>query len=325
MTQEKDEQISDRLNYSGSLEPVVGRLNAAYGIGTVKDFSVIGVGYEDCNVVVNTDDGKFVAKIFEKGRTSEDIARYREIMEAVMRAGVSHPRLFRTSSGDIVHTDNEANGISMVLMKFVEGTTFFDLKLAPEDKEVDRVIEEAAKINRVNVRPYQLTDSWAIPNIHTMFEKVKQFINPASMALVEEATRRYDAIPVDELPHCFVHGDIQKANTIKDDDGNIYIIDFSVANWYPRIQELAVISASLLDDPNNQIPLHKRTQLVADKYNHHSQLTPEERKYLYDYSLADFLAKLMGSHQERYLNGSNSPENDYWFNFGLEGLKRELS
>ncbi len=41
-----------------------------------------------------------------------------------------------------------------------------------------------------------------------------------------------------------------EGNTIKGDDGKIYIIDFSVANWYPRIQELAVMAANLLHEKN---------------------------------------------------------------------------
>lgn len=77
MTQKLDKRTPvDRLNYTGSLEPVIGRLNMAYGIGKPQDFSVIGVGYEDCNVIVETGQGKYVAKIFQKGRTPEEITRY---------------------------------------------------------------------------------------------------------------------------------------------------------------------------------------------------------------------------------------------------------
>ncbi len=54
----------DRLNYSGNLGPVVGRLCVAYEIGQPTDFSVIETGYEDCNVIIETPENKFVAKIF---------------------------------------------------------------------------------------------------------------------------------------------------------------------------------------------------------------------------------------------------------------------
>ena len=79
---------ADRLNYSGDLDPVVKRLSGVYQIGDPTDFSVIGVGYEDCNVIVNTSKGKFVAKIFSKIRTPQDITRYTTIMEKAVEAGV---------------------------------------------------------------------------------------------------------------------------------------------------------------------------------------------------------------------------------------------
>ncbi len=53
---------------------------------------------------------------------------------------------------------------------------------------------------------------------------------------VEQAMARYAEILVDDLPHTFVHGDFTKANVLNGDDGKVYILDFSVANWYPRIQ-----------------------------------------------------------------------------------------
>jgi Ser/Thr protein kinase RdoA (MazF antagonist) len=97
---ESDQQTpADRLDYSGNLEPVINRIGDNYGIGSIKDFSIIEVGFEDCNVKIETTDGKYVAKIFSKERSQEDIARYSAIMEKVVGAGVNHPRLMRTGGG----------------------------------------------------------------------------------------------------------------------------------------------------------------------------------------------------------------------------------
>ena len=89
----------DRLNYSGRLEPVVDRLCGAYKIGKPTKFSIIEVGYEDCNVIVETASGKYVAKIFSKVRSQEDIVRYSTIMDKATKAGVNHPTLLKTPDG----------------------------------------------------------------------------------------------------------------------------------------------------------------------------------------------------------------------------------
>src|SRR3990167_10769393 len=117
----------DRLNYSGELGVVIDRLAGVYDIGKPTNFSVIGIGYEDCNVVIETPDGKYVAKIFSKDRNPEAITRYSTIMEKAVEAGVNHPPLIKTADGGVIYSDSEANGISMVLMKFVENifATYF--------------------------------------------------------------------------------------------------------------------------------------------------------------------------------------------------------
>ena len=315
---------ADRLNYIGDLDPVVKRLSSIYQIGDLIDFSVIGVGYEDCNVIVNSSEGKFVAKIFSKVRTPQDINRYTTIMEKAVEAGVNHPSLIKTKDDSVVCTDTLSNGISMVLMEFIDGKSFLELERIPNKVELQRVLEQAAKINGINFQPPYLFDSWAIPNIKTMFDKVKEFIKPEDITLVEQAMVRYDEIPVDELPHCFVHGDFTKANILKGDDDKIYILDFSVANWYPRIQELAVIAANLLHDVSSPMSFRERCEMVADEYSRFSTLTSDERTHLYAYALAGVTMEFMGAHQEKYINGNDTKETDYWLKLGGEGLRREL-
>lgn len=311
-----------RLNYSGELDPVIDRLCAAYGIGQPDKFSIVEVGYEDCNVVIETAKGKYVAKMFSKTRKPEEVERYTSIMRKVAEAGVNYPELMHTDKREIIHNDREANGISMVLTRFVEGKTFFELDRAPDRHELNLVAEQAAKVNRIDYRPPYLFDSWAIPNIVTMFERVRQFVNPDDIGLVKEVISRFNKIPINVLPHCFVHGDFTKANVIKTADGKVYILDFSVSNWYPRIQELAVIAANLCYD--GETALQQRSDAVVQEYVKFSKLTPEERKHLYSYTLAGVAMEFMGSHQERFINGNDTKETEYWFNLGREGLRQAL-
>ncbi len=315
----------DRLDYSGELSPVVDRVCVAYEIGQPTNFSVIETGYEDCNVIIETPKDKFVAKFFSKGRSQDDIARYTTIMEKAVEAGVNHPPLMKTGNENIVYTDNQANGISLVLMKFIEGKSFIELGRVPNSDERGTVIEQAVKVNSIDYHPTYLFDSWAIPNIKVMFEKVKKFLQSEDLKLVEQVITQYSEIPVDTLPHCFVHGDFTKANILKGDDGKIYILDFSVANWYPRIQELSVIVANLLHDKDNPSTLHERIDLVLNEYDRLKPLTDEERKYIYPYALAGVAMEFLGAHQEKYINGNDTEETDFWMNLGRNGLKKEFA
>lgn len=316
-----EQKPTDRLAYSGDLELVIDRLCAAYDVGTLSGSSVVEVGYEDCNVILETDQDKYLAKMFAKTRTTEDIQRYATTMQKVVEAGINHPELLTTTSGEVMYTDS---GITLVLMRFVEGKTFFELDQAPDADERKAVLEQAALVNGLDYKPTYLFDSWAIPNIKAMFNKVRQFVEPDDLKLVEQAMALYEAIPVDDLPHCFVHGDFTKTNVLKGNDGKIYILDFSVANWYPRIQELSVIAANLLHDTSDDSSLEDRCSQVADEYIQFNSLTDEERRYLPAYALAGIAMEFIGAHQEKHINGNDTDETDYWLNLGREGLRKAL-
>lgn len=313
----------DRLNFSGDLQPVLERACIAYKAGSLENFSLIPVGYEDCNVVIQTSQGKYVAKIFSKIRTEEDISRYVSVMSHVLAGGVQHPRLY-TVAGAYVYRDTEVATVQMVLMEFVEGDSYLQLGRVPTSSERRAVLEQAALIHRIDYHPAYVFDSWAIPNMGSLLERTRQYIDRADLPLVVEAYERFSRIPLDVLPHAFVHGDFTKANIVKADDGKIYVLDFSVANWYPRIQELAVIVANLLhgDSDNN---LQERVNIVIQEYSQYSPLTELEKESLYDYSLAGIAMEFMGAHQEKYINGNDTAETDYWLHLGRNGLLAALS
>jgi len=259
--------------------------------------------------------------MFAKARSADDIQRYTTTMREVVEAGVNHPELLTTNDGEVTYTDS---GITLVLMRFVEGKTFFELDRAPNKDERTAVLEQAAKVNAIDYKPSYLFDSWAIPNIRAMFDKVRQYIELVDLPLVEQAMAGYEAIPVVDLPYAFVHGDFTKTNVLKGNDGKVYILDFSVANWYPRIQELAVIAANLLHDDSQESSLGEKCSLVADEYSQFNALTDEERKHLPAYALAGIAMEFMGAHQEKYINGNDTEETEYWLGLGRGGLRKAL-
>ena len=313
-----------RLEYQGDLAPLILEICQAYQIGSPLRHSVIEFGFEDCNVVIETAKGKFVAKIFAKSRTAEHIARWASMMEQVMTHGVNHPALSKTKEGKIVLTLEAFSNTSLALMAFVEGKTFYELDRPPTPLERKSVIEQAALINRIDHHPSPLFDSWAIPNIRVMFEQVTDFMAAEDRTMVEKVIAQYAEIPVDALPHAFVHGDFTKGNILKGDDGKMYILDFSVSNWYPCIQEIAVIAANLLYDKTGGMPLRETCEIVANEYSAFNPLTVEERQWFYPYTLAGIAMEFMGSLREKHLTGNDTPEADYWLKLGREGLKREL-
>lgn len=306
----------DRINYGGDLATLTAEISQAYQLGEVRRSKPITTGYEDLNIKLTTEKGNFLAKVLSSERTPEDAKRYADIIGVVTEAGINHPEPLISPQKGILY---QQDGVSLMLFKFVEGKTFFELNRGPSAEERLEIIEQAAKINSIEYNPPFYDDSWSVTNIHTMFAKVEQFLVDNDKILLAEVLRRYDTVPTN-LPHAFVHGDIITTNVVKGDDDKMYILDFSVANWYPRIQELAVIASSLLSGMN----LSERCQLLVEDYEKFSSLQEVEKGSLYNYALAAVAMELIGAYHEKHLEGNGSAENNHWMELGRRELKQEL-
>lgn len=314
-----------RIDFSGDFDALIGRIATAYKLGGTLHHRVIEVGFEDFNVKISTDQGEFLAKIFSKNRTAEEIDRNVTNIEKAIAAGVNHPKLL-LSNGQALYQDTES-GLKMVVMQFIAGKSYYDLSVIPNSHDLALIATEAVKINNIDYDPPHLFDSWAIPNMEWMFDKVKDHLTDEGRTLVEGAFEHYKQIPLDKLPRCYVHGDLIKTNLIKGDDGKIYVIDFSVANTYPRIQELAVMAANLLFDEKSGStrPLTERVEAVIDAYvNAGGELTELEKEHVFNYALPAAAMEYMGSVNERVV-GDTSDEIAYWEQLGLNGLREALA
>lgn len=312
----------ERLSYDGDLAPVLSRVAKVFGLDAPENFSFIKTGYEDCNILVEFGDERFVVKMFSKKRTPEQIDRYVGIIRGAVDGGVRHPKLHSTKAGD-VYRDEEA-GVTLALFDYVPGRTFFEQDRAPDESELEKVIEQAAVINSLDLQPSRLFDSWAVQNISDGYEKVRLYLSKADRSLVEQVIQQFEEVPLSELPQAFVHGDLTKANILLAEDGDVYVLDFSVANRYPRIQELAVMCANLTYQTEGP-SLAERTQSLANLYSARNPLTDDERTYLYPYALAAVAMEFVGSNQEKFINGDTGSETDYWLKLGRDGLHQALT
>lgn len=316
--------FDDRIEFEGDLGEVIDRIVRDYDLGALLGFNVIEVGFEDYNIRLETSQGKYLTKIFSKKRSDQEVNRYITTIARVVDVGVRHPRPL-SINGSLLYVDLESH-LRLIIMDFIDGQTFYDLGILPNKSELALICAEAVKIHAIDYKPEFIFDSWAIPNMRWMYEKVKNDLSVEGLELVEKAFEYFDVIPFDKLPQCFVHGDLTKANTIRGNDEKVYIIDFAVSNVYPRIQELAVMAANLLFDEKSgtSASLKERCASVIDAYEAAGgQLTEIEKQNVFNYALPAAAMEYMGSVNERIV-GDDSDEILYWEKLGFESLREAL-
>ena len=312
-----------RIGFEGDSDQLIADVAQEFNLGVVQGSSVLAVGFEDCNIKVETDKGAFVIKAFATFRDVPQIKRYVNVMVKALEGGVNHPFLYKTRTDEYIY--QHPKGVKLVVMDFIAGKTYFDSKTTPNDQEIGQIMTEAVKINALDLAPPKVFDEWSTQHIVAMYEKTKEFLGEEGRKLAQTAIERYSSIDFSKLSTCFVHGDLIATNVLKGEDGKIWVLDFAVSNLYPKIQEIAVVSTSLLTDLEAPTLLSERVNRAMNAYlDAGGTLTEYEQEVLFNFATGCAGQEFMGGHKLKYVDKDDSEESNYWIKLGRESLKELL-
>jgi Ser/Thr protein kinase RdoA (MazF antagonist) len=282
-----------------------------------SSWSVITTGYEDCNVRI--DNGAFgvVVKVFAVDRPRGIAERTAGLITRVRAARVRHPRLWPDAAGQLVH---EFDGHQLFVMDRAAGRTFYELGRFPAPSELEKIIAQAARIHSVDARPEPVFDPWAIANLVPLAKRVGALLSAEQRDLVRRTVDGIVALDADALPSALIHADLTAGNVLLGDDGEITILDFALANRWPRLQELAVIAASLLH--GSPEPVAARMTAVADLYDARAAepLTGAERESLHVFGRAAAAMELLGG-LSQWQQGNQGAETRQLIEIGTASLR----
>jgi Ser/Thr protein kinase RdoA (MazF antagonist) len=301
---------------STSLPELVTHVAAEYGLGDVGDWSVLTTGYEDCNIDLRAQRMRVVIKVFAVGRPAGIAARTAGVIASVREAGVRHPRLHADAAGSDVH---EYDGHRLLVMDFAPGQTFYDLGRPPDEAELARVVEQAVRIHGSGARPEPVFDSWAIANLVPLAGQVGDLLDARQRRLVDGTIAELARIDFAALPATLIHADLTAGNVLLGPDNEVTVLDFALANRWPRLQELAVIAASLMHGSPGTLPA--RMDAVARMYSMAgaAPLTPAEEGALPAFGRGAAAMELLGG-LDQWRRGNRGPETDSLIDLGTAGL-----
>jgi len=300
-----------------SLPRLVAHVAAQYRLGAVADWSVLDTGYEDCNLDVRAERGRMVVKVFAAGRPASVPARTAAIIAAARAVGVRHPRLYRDASGEHVH---QFDGHWLIVMDHAPGQTYYEMSRPPAEAELVKVIEQAALIHRIDLRPEPVFDPWAIANLVPLAGQVGHLLDDEQRRLVDGAIADLANVDWDALPHALIHADLTAGNVLLSPEGEVTILDFALANRWPRLQELAVIAASLMHGSPGTLP--ERMRHVARMYSAVAvvPLSAPEEAALDGFGRWAAAMELLGG-LNMWMQGARGPETDLLLTLGTAGLR----
>ena len=264
--------------------------------------------------------GHNIVKVFNKERTDEDCKNYIDRIELASETDINTPKLYKVNNESECIVEVDEIKYRLCVFEYINGSSFFDLGIIPNEDEIKEIIRQMAIIHKQQLNSEFIYDKWAIVNFIEEFEDKKQYLNERDYKKLSELLMQFKNIDVKRLPHAFTHGDIISTNVMKDNNGKLWIIDFAVSNYLPRIVDLAVSSCNLCLNPDSVKETRSKTKMILKEYEKYNKLTDYEKEV---FPIFFDIANAMGILQISYLisQGEASEEDRFWYNESERGLE----
>jgi Ser/Thr protein kinase RdoA (MazF antagonist) len=310
--------FNKRIKLNTDLKNISKVICDKYELGDFASNELIEIGYEDYNYYLTTSKGKYCVKIFSKIRTNEDIKNYLNRIRAVAKSEISSPKPLLLNDDIVFELDYENNHYDICVFEYIDGKNYFEINEKPDNDVLREIAKQTALINNLDIKPEFIYDTWAIVNFKEEYEKKRQYLSDEYKTEFDKLLNEFENIDLERLPKAFVHGDIISTNVMLDKNKKVWIIDFAVSNYLPRIIDLAVTSCNMCLQEDSKEKTYENIEVLLQEYNKYNKLT--------DYELEMFevyfrLANAMHILQPNYIiqTDGDSEENQYWLNEGITG------
>lgn len=318
------EDFFQRINYKGKLDDISFLICDNFQLGEFVSNKLVGIGYEDFNYILETKKSKYLIKVFSKIRTDNESKRCVDVLLSAIKKGIATPKLIKSKYGYLYKVKIGNVKLRLCVMEYIEGKDFFRLKQRPNIKEIEFLANQVALINSIKIKPKPIYDEWAIPNFLKEFKKKSVYLEQKDFKMLVPLVKEFKNIKISKLPHCFVHGDIITTNVMKDNNGKLWIIDFSVSNYYPRIQEIVILACDILFDAKDKIGNKDNLKIVLREYQKKIKLTTKELETIPLYIKLAHAMHILSANYQKIVKKNNSGENEYFLEKGRRGLQQLL-
>lgn len=294
-----------------------------YKLGELIEQKHIAIGYEDFNMIINTTTGKYFVKILNKSRLKSEQTRLVSIIEKVVAANVRVPKIYQVNGESIFELEINSNTLNIIVMDYIDGTNMLLLDRDFNENEICSVAQEMAKIDNIDFQVEPYYDEWTITNFESEYNKKVNKIEDEDKELVTKVYEEMKNLDFTKLKMSYIHGDIIKSNLILDRNHQIWVIDFSVLNYLPRIIELAVAVFGICLTNNRETTINN-INLLINEYNKYNKLDDYEIRNL---PVVFNAISAMNVLQTSFIKNTDETfeENEHWLSEGRKGVALNLS
>lgn len=313
----------ERIHNIKDLRLLAEKICKYYHLGEPISQEHIEIGYEDFNMILNTSIGKYFVKILNKSRPKNESVRLVSILEKAIKNGVRVPKIYQVNGESIFELKIHHKNLNIIVMDYINGTNMLLINRDFKKDEICSIAREMAKINEIDFQVAPYYDEWTITNFESEYNKKVGKIDHKDKILVSKVYEEMLKVDFSKFKMSYIHADIIKSNLILDHENKIWVIDFSVLNYLPRIIELAVAMFGICLTDNRETSIDNMNTLI-NEYNKFNKLDDYEINNL---PIIFNCISAMNVLQTSYIKATDETfeENEHWLSEGRKGISLNLT
>lgn len=307
-----------RINLELDVNQLVDLVLRAFGLSTIVEYELIDNGYEELNIKLWTQEGAYVAKIFNKDKSPQIVRDYVKGLNELYKAGIPVPRLILADNNSLVEISTRGKSSFCCLMEYFAGESFQSVE--PDNGDLREIVRIISKIHQLSFKISENYDSWGTAHLVQEFALKKGYLDREDFELIEPIVSEFQSLRWDGFTKCIVHGDLQRAHVLKDKAGHYCILDLGCMTFGFAAVDLAIFLAFYCIDENGEYN-KDRYEFSIREYQKMRRLNGDELDALPLLILGTYaIYSIASQHLARSQKDSSKQTND-WIAFGKKGLR----
>ncbi|ACT01323.1 phosphotransferase [Paenibacillus sp. JDR-2] len=248
-------------------------------------------GMNNTTRMIKAGDDRYVLRVYNNHRDTNIVSLEHHVLFALYRQqpGFKVPIPVENRSGDTITV--ASSGALAALYRYIPG----ERPTVQQKAHIRSLGETAARVskalrgmkisNKPIYDPYYLLEETYSSLIHhelpAILQSSEQFLSKAdkAAAILNQVKDLSGALQaVKELPHQWIHGDLNFSNTVAEGEFIIGVLDFEFCTVDVRAMELVVAQIDFFKGGDSEI--WERLRLFCEGYGSIDKLTPEEVEVL---------------------------------------------
>lgn len=264
-----NQELLSRVDLAQPLDDALRDVARHYALGRIERSQLIREGYDDLNVLLECERGRYVAKFFNKSKVPAVVEDHVRVQMALAKRRLPVPHIHTMNGAGLFRVAGRHRETLVCVSEFFAGENF--VAAPPHRDDILAITRFLAGLHQL---PLDITpgfDSWSTLNLPGEFARKQALVSDATRGLVAPLANAIACMKFGHARKRIIHGDLQRKHVLKDGCGRYCILDFGCMDYSYPIVDLGIFLALFCLEGSTPTSAQ---QTIADVLNVYKSCAP---------------------------------------------------